>query len=307
MEIRSVARKHHYVPQGYLAAFTDTGTKDGKFHVLDVQSGHSFRTSPGNVAAQRDFNRVDIEGRSPDALENALAPFEGQAIAAIRRVIETRAHPRDKDWNLIVNLLTLIAVRNPRLRESFNRSREQVLRRTSELLVSDRSLWERHAEMARKAGEDLPDVSYERAKAFVEEGQYDIVFSPEGNLRIEFDTFDKVLPLLGRRQWSLLVAPDEGPEFICCDHPVTLTWKGARRGPIGYGLEHTEVFFPLGRRVGLYGVFESPINEVVHCRPKSVGIMNRHVLNSAERHVYSARDKFVIWAKGGLHEIQCQG
>lgn len=119
---RSVARKHHYVPRAYLGGFTATGTKDGKFFVLDVESGRAFRTSPANVAAERDFNRVDIEGRSPDAIETALAPFEGQAVEAIRRVIETQTYPNDQDWNLILNLLALLAVRNPRMRTSFNRA-----------------------------------------------------------------------------------------------------------------------------------------------------------------------------------------
>jgi len=306
MDARSVARKHHYVPQGYLAAFTNTGNKDGQFYVLDVQSGRAFRTSPLNVAAQRDFNRVDIEGHTPDALENALSPFEGEAAAAIRRVIDTRSYPNDTDWNLILNLLALIAVRNPRLRKSFNSSREQVFRRVGDLLASDKKLWERHLTKARADGEELPKVSFEEFKSFIDRGQYELVFHPEGNLRVEFHALDEVLPLLGHRHWSVLVAPDNGPEFICSDHPVTLMWKGAREGPVGYGLRETEVFFPLGRRVGFYGVYESPLKEVVNCRPLNVGIMNQRLLNSAERHVYSTQDTFVIWHKGNLHEVRCE-
>jgi hypothetical protein len=306
METRPVARKHHYVPQAYLAAFTSTGTKDGQFCVLDVQSGRAFRTSPINVAAQRDFNRVDIDGHSPDAVESALAPFEGEAVAAIKRVIDTHSYPNDTDWNLILNLLALVAVRNPRMRESFNSSREQVLRRIGDLLISDKRLWERHMKGAREAGEELPDISFEEFKSFIERGQYDFVFYPEENLRVEFNALDEVLPLLGQRYWSVLIAPDDGPEFICCDHPVTLVWKGARQGPVGYGLRNTEVFFPLGRRIGFYGVYESPLKEVVNCRPLNVGIMNQRLLNGAERHVYSAQETFTIWYKDNLHKVRCE-
>lgn len=306
MEPKSVARKHHYVPQAYLAAFTDTCRKEGQFFVLDVEKGRAFRTSPANVAAQRDFNRVDVEGRSPDALENALAPFEGEAVAAIRRVIETQEFPNDKDWNLILNILALIAVRNPRLRRSFNRSREQMLRMIGDLLVSDKMLWERHLNSARDAGEEMPDVPFEEFQSFVERGQYDFVFHPEGNLRVEFNALDKLLPLLGQRTWSVLVAPPEGPEFICSDHPVALVWKGGGKGPVGYGLRNTEVFFPLGRRVGFYGVFEAPLNPVVRCRPMNVAIMNKHSLNSADRHVYSTLDKFPIWYNYNIEEVHCE-
>ena len=303
---KSVARKHHYVSQAYLAAFTSSGTKDGQFFVLDVESGRAFRTTPGNVAAQRDFNRVDIEGHSPDVVENALAPFEGNAIDAIRRVVETQSFPSDSEWNLILNLLALFAVRNPRLRESFNRSREQTLRIIGDMLASDKKLWDGHMQKAKEAGEQFPNVSFEEFKSFVERGNYKFEFHPEGNLRAEFNALDKVLPLLGQRIWSVLIAPPEGPEFICSDHPVTLVWKGAREGHVGYGLRETEVFFPIGRRVGFYGAYESPLKPVVTCRPLNVAIMNQRLVNSAERQVYSAVKSFVVWYKGSIREVCCE-
>jgi hypothetical protein len=304
MATRSIARKHHYIPQAYLSSFTSEGTKDGQFFVLDVESGRAFRTSPRNVGAKRDFNRVDVEGRSPDVVENALAPFEGEAVDAIRRVIETQRFPDDSDWNLILNLLALIAVRSPGMRNSFNRSREQGLRMIGDLLVSDENLWKTHMRKAREAGEHMPDVSFEEFKSFIDRGSYDFVFRPEGNLRVEFNALDKVLPLLGQRAWSVLVAPPEGPEFICSDHPVTLVWKSGRKGPVGYGLRETEVFFPLGRRVGFYGVYEMPLKPVVNCRPLNVAIMNERAMNNAERHVYSALDTFSVWYNGTIQEIR---
>lgn len=306
MTTRSIARKHHYVPQAYLSAFTPEGAKDGQFFVLDVENSRAFCTSPGNVGAKRDFNRIDVEGRSPDAVENALAPFEGEAVNAIRRVIETQCFPNDSDWNLILNLLALIAVRNPGMRSSFNRAREQSLRMIGDLLASDENLWKTHVQKAREAGEHMPDVSFDEFKSFIERGDYDLVFHPQENLRIEFNALDKVLPFLGQRTWSVLVAPTTGPEFICSDHPVTLAWKNGRKGPVGYGLRETEVFFPLGRHVGFYGTYETPLKPVVNCRPLNVAIMNGRVMNNAERHVYSALSKFSVWHNGAIQEITCE-
>ncbi|BBL76068.1 DUF4238 domain-containing protein [Methylomagnum ishizawai] len=306
MKEKPIARRHHYLPQGYLAAFTSSGLKEDKFFVLDVNSGQAFQTSPLNVASRRDFNRVEIDGHPPDVLENALAPFEGEAVDAIRGVIENQRFPNDVDWNLILNLLGLIAVRNPKFRGSFNRSREQMLRRMAEILVSDKKIWDRHLEKARDAGENMPDgVSFEDARQFVEEGKYDFEFLPEGNLRVEFKTFDQLLPLLGQRTWSILVAPPEGPEFICSDHPVSLAWKGNRSGPIGFGLRETEVFFPLGRHVGFYGVFENPLKPTVICKPGNIATMNRRIAWNAERHVYSAQEYFCVWHEGRIREVQC--
>lgn len=307
MTAKPIARRHHFLSQTYLAAFTDTGLKDGQFKVLDVQTGKVFPTSPLNVGVERDFNRVDVEGHPPDAIETALAPLEDEAVTAIGRVIDTQAFPNDNDWNLILNFLGLIAVRNPKLRESFNRSREQVHRNICDLLVSDRKIWDHHVEKAREAGEAIGNgVSFEDAKRFVEGGNYRIEFHPQGNLRVEFHAFDELLPLLGQRTWSVLIAPPDGPEFICSDHPVTLVWKGRRSGPVGFELKETEVFFPLGRRVGFYGVFESPLKPVVQCRPINVATLNRRVLSSAERHVYSALETIIVWHNGAIREVRCE-
>lgn len=307
MQTKSISRRHHYLPQAYLAQFTETQSKDGFLYAFDMGTGRSFRTTPLNVATQRDFNRVDIEGHPPDAIENALSSFEGQAALAIRRVIDTQRFPNNKDYNLILNLLGLIAVRNPKLRNAFNNAREASLRKISERLVSKKERWERQVKSANEAGYETPEqVSYEDAKRFVESGKYSFEFHPEGNLRIEFKTFDEILPLLVKRTWTVLVAPDDGPEFICSDHPVTISWKGERSGPIGLGLENTEVYFPLGRRVGFLGVFEDHPRPVERCKPGYVARMNARVARNALRQIYFTRNRISIWINDEILEIQCE-
>ena len=44
-----IARRHHYLPQSYLAAFTDSGLKTGKLYVFDVSDGAQFHASPKKV------------------------------------------------------------------------------------------------------------------------------------------------------------------------------------------------------------------------------------------------------------------
>jgi hypothetical protein len=304
----STARRHHYLPQVYLAGFTDTGTKDGQFHVCDIYSGNRFRTSPKNVAAERDFNRVDVEGKPPDVVEKALSPFEEQAGQAIRNVNRMQTFPNDEDFNWIINLLCLIAVRNPQLRKSFNRSRELEIRVIEDLLVSDEKIWAHHLKKAQAAGYvGETSISFEEFKRSIKEGEYQIEFAPVGNLRVEFNTFDKILQLLGQRIWSLFIAPTTGPDFICSNHPVALTWKSsANQGPIGYGLKNTEIFFPLGPKTGFYGVYEEPLPTIVHMKPAQVAMMNTRVAQTAERHVFYARETFFLWEKGEVIEVDCK-
>ena len=307
MTTKSIARRHHYIPQAYLAAFTSTGAKGGQFYGLHVGNGHAFRTTALNVGALRDFNRVDVEGQPPDAIERALAPIEGQAVEAIRRVIDSETFPSDGDWNLILNLLCLIAVRNPKMRGVFNDARELMLRRLAELLVSEEKVWNHHLTKARDACESIAEpVSFDQVKQFVEAKRYSIEFHPEGNLRVEFEAFNELLPMLGKRTWSVLVAPEGGPEFICSDHPVSVTWKSGHSGPIGFGHKQTEVFMPLGRRVGFYGVYESPLKQVINCKPHHVAMMKRRTVWNAEMHVYSAQQNFFVLDEGNIREVWCR-
>lgn len=220
--------------------------------------------------------------------------------------MESGEFTNDVDCNLILNLLGLIAVHNPVHRKTFNHSREQEMHLLGNLLVSDKKIWDHHVKKAREAGENISDsVSFEDMKRFVEERKYRIEFSTEENLRVEFNAFDELLPILGQRTWSILVAPKDGPEFICSDHPVTLVWKNRRRGPVGYELKETEVFFPLGRRIGFYGVFEMPLQPVVNLKPSHVATMNRRVAINAERHVFSALHSFSMWHDGQIREVMC--
>jgi hypothetical protein len=308
IQMKSTARKHHYLPQAYLAAFTDTGLKNGQFWVIDTSSGARFCTSPKNVASERDFNRVDVIGKAPDIFENALSKFENHAVQACRNVDKTHTFPSDEDYNYILNMLCLFAVRNPQLRRSFNRSREQMAHIYAELLVSDPKIFSHHLKKAQEAGDiPEPDVSFEEMKQFIDERRYKIEFAPGGNLRMELDNIDKLLPILGQRTWSLLLSPSIGPSFICSDHPIALTWKNSQnRGPFGYGTKNTELFFPLGPRTGFYGVYEEPLHAVIKMKPAHVAVMNSRIAVSAERHIMSPTETFFIWYDGKIREIECR-
>ncbi len=291
----STARLHHYVPQGYLAAFTNNGTKKGRFWVMDVGSEKYFCTSPKNVCVERDFNRVDMDDQPIDGLESALASFEDEAIGVIRNISQIQTFPDDVALNVVLNFICLMAVRNPRLRESFNNAREQTLHILNDILVSDRRIFESQMRRATEAGYiSDKNVSYEELRDFIEKRKYTVEFCPQDNSKNEFKTFDKLLPIFGLRTWSLLLTPQPGIEFICSDHPVTLFWKDRRSTPVGFGRHQTEIFVPLSPDVGLYGTFEDPLPLVVRLTDKAVAAMNGRSFVSAKRHVFSRINTFSI-------------
>jgi hypothetical protein len=151
-KMKSTARRHHYLPQAYLASFTRTGQKGDQFFIFDVQSGSSFCTSPLNIAVEKDFNRIDIEGVPIDAIESELSHFEEQAIKAIRDVIESETFPDGESFNLILNLLGLIAVHNPRFRKAYNKAREQTIHNINDILISDKKILDYHIRKVRESG-----------------------------------------------------------------------------------------------------------------------------------------------------------
>lgn len=311
-----IARKHHYLPQAYLAEFTETGTKDGQFFVRDVSNGKRFKTSPKNVAVERDFNRVDVEGESLDIIECELASFEALAAESIKKVIETQEFPTTEEFTNIINLLCLLAVRNPKHRRLVNDNRAKIKKREFEFLVSDERTFQNTIKKAKEAGYlQENDIPFLELKAIIEEKRYEIQFTSEGNMELEFNVFDTLLPILARRLWSVTIAPSSGPIFVCSDDPVTLTGKNLELGmPIGFGMPHTEVFLPLSPRVGFYGVYENPDPPVMFLTPEDVAKRNFYIASNADRHIFSKEAEFMIFHEGkiqpflyGLASDQRQG
>src|SRR5690348_17198545 len=112
------AKRHHYIPQCYLKGFADNPTKP-KLHVTDLAEQRTFITKPGNVCAEQHFHRINAEGLPPDALENSLAGFESELAPALERIIARRSIGDETDRSYLLNLMTLIAIKNPSHRENF--------------------------------------------------------------------------------------------------------------------------------------------------------------------------------------------
>ena len=100
---------HHHIPQGYLRGFGWKGKKYWYTNVAALQSQNWFETNIRNVGAERDFLRIDIEGHSPLAVENAMGEFEAKSAAAIQSISKTHRFEGD-DRVTILNLIALLCV-----------------------------------------------------------------------------------------------------------------------------------------------------------------------------------------------------
>jgi uncharacterized protein DUF4238 len=158
------------------------------------------------------------------------------------------------------------------------------------MLVSDKRLFEYHVAGAKAAGFIPQDseMSFETVRRFIHDDQYTVIVSTSENLVQEFGCFETALQCLGNRYWTLVTAAAAALDFITCDHPVTVRFTDPyRRGPCGYGLPETEVFFPLNTRQALLGVFEDPLPLRIEVDTAQIAAFNRRMINHTYRQVYT--------------------
>lgn len=111
------AHNHHYVPQAYLRGFADGVGRQARLYTVDLVAGRAFTTHVRNVGAKRDFNRIASDEFDPNAVEQAYAVFEDEAAKAMRRVIAAESFDDPTDRRTILNLVALLVVRHPRIRD----------------------------------------------------------------------------------------------------------------------------------------------------------------------------------------------
>src|SRR5450755_3787132 len=62
-------RRHHYVPQCWLAGFTETGENDGRLWVTDFSRQRQWPATPANAGHIRDFYRLSDPAPDPVVVE----------------------------------------------------------------------------------------------------------------------------------------------------------------------------------------------------------------------------------------------
>jgi hypothetical protein len=292
----SEARNHHWIPQCYLKGFAKSRSKNAQLFVTDTISRKSFMASARNVASARDFNRVEADGVDANHIESRYAAFEGQAAQALMRMDERGEFGDEQDHNLILNLIALFAVRNPRMRENSRRFHEQLAKMLMSQTLATEERYERSVASAIRVGEVRPhDIGYESMRDFVESERYTIEVSTTGHVKTELELVDTALPLLGARSWLLLRAAAGSGGFITSDHPVALYWAEQRdRGPFyspGFGLNGTEVVFPVSNGLAMISTFDGP-HGVHDATPEQVALVNGAVAGHGRRQIYARDDRF---------------
>lgn len=292
-----VAKRHHYLPQCYLKGFSKP-KKRGKVQAVQVydRNGKTFNTNIINIATKGGFNRIEVDGQSPDALEQGIAKFESDLAPAIARITESQSLADEKDKQLLLNLIAAASVRVPRQRENIRDFHERVAYRTLELATATPERWEaQKQQMAEKgiaAGDDVP---YEELRKAILDRSFRLSLANEWHIDLEMAGVDAILPTLMNRKWGVLVAPSDSPGFITSDNPVVLMFtdpamRGGIYGP-GHGMPGTEIVFPVSNRITLVGTFEGD-NKTIKVSADTVAGVNGAMVAYCDRQVYAPTPEF---------------
>lgn len=298
------ARHHHYLSQCYLKGFTKGGAKKSKITVIDLKEKKQFETIPRNVGGIRDFNRIEVDGVDPNIIETSLAKFEDEAARALRHIEENSTF-EGTAGEVILNLVALLAIRSPEMREHWRKFQAQIAERIMDLSLATKDRWESQIRQMKESGKAVNEsVSYEDIKKFHESKQYTIEVAREHHIHMELKGIEAILPYLDSRNWLLIRSTDETGPFITTDNPVNLSWKEPEKIPPfyrsspGYGMKNTQVYFPVSRNLALVGEFDGHAG-LIDATRELVAMLNSKLLMFAYKQIYAPKIGFFFVGKSG--------
>ena len=288
-------RRHHYLPQFYLAGFTSDGTKDGWLYATAIATGKQWRCKPAGVAHSRDYFRVDAPGQDPFVLERSFAQLEGEMATALRTIIETQTIPIGDTFSLLMHLVALSLARVPVMRENTGRPMIQGAEMVLQMTLSSPEIYYSTLENMKKDGHDVSNfLSYEEMKQTANADHITITPTQNWNVLSGLMMADISLERLPQRDWSLAVPKRPEDIFICSDNPVSVSWtvSGLERQPPGLGLKNTMVFMPLSSHLGLIGLF-GPVNPKISIESSNVAMLNQLTFRQAMAQIYCRDESFL--------------
>lgn len=264
--------------------------------MTDRPSGKTFRTDPKNVAAQRDFNSVSIDGVDPQAVEKGLAEFEGKVAPAVERIKATTSLSVKADRELLMSLICGLAIRNPRQRATINDFVSEIAQAVAEMALATKDRWDSQVAQMKADGawDDSTNITFEDMQKFVKERRYKIEVAKEFNIGVEIEQHERLLEHVAARRWQIVKAKPGSGGFVTTDVPICLRWSDDADhglfGP-GFGVSGTQVIFPLSSDVAMMGSFEGQEN-TVEADVFTIGSINSIIISNARNQVYSRDHTF---------------
>jgi len=252
-------RKHHTVPQFYLAGFTKSDSEDGDLWVLDQERQKSWKSTPKQSAHIRDFHRIEAKpDGDPMIYEKTFAVFESKWSPVVRQVIQRREIPDDESFSDLMMFVAFMAVRVPRIREIQSEFVDRVSKKELHATFSTEVGRTSFRKFIEESGQVLSDTEFNEMVTYGLSGAFEVDFEQTWHVQQMGQSALYLEPILSQREWVLWIADDDAPDLICSDSPVVPTLASSVAGPNtpGFATPNTVVSIPLNRRIALVSMME---------------------------------------------------
>jgi hypothetical protein len=249
---RSEPRAHHFLPQCWLAGFTDTGLKNGRLFVTDLKRRKQWPTSPPNAGHRRDFYRVSEVNLDPVAFERAFSKIEDVVAPILRDLYYEPREPDIEELDVLLSFAAIQHIRVPSFRPTLLRIADNIHRSTVAGALKNPASW---AKALKKAGipPESPGADYQGMLAYerdvIKMGQYSVTAENEfylfRGLRVAANS---IMPSFNARHWQTLHSPSGS--FIGSDNPVVM--DGPKGRMVGFNSADV-IIFTINRYLALYG------------------------------------------------------
>ncbi len=277
-------RAHHFVPQCWLAGFTETCQKTGRLWVTDLKERKQWRSNPRNAGHRRDFYRVSDPKLDPVSFEKEFSKIEALIAPTLKRLREKPRVPTSEELESLLFFAAVQYIRVPAFRPVVLRIAESLHRSWISEALKTPASW---AKALKKAGisADSPGAAYDDMLGFernvIKTGEYSLSAENEWYLARGFKVAaDAIMPSLSARLWGTVFS--ESGSFIGSDNPVVM--DGPKDRMIGFKSADV-VIFPVNRHVLLYGT-NTPERPRTVTR-KLIASHNTFAMLTAEEHLYS--------------------
>src|SRR6266853_3306867 len=139
----SEPRAHHYVPQCWLAGFTDSGQKAGRLWVTDFSRKKQWPTTPPNAGHERDFYRVSSPQDDPVIVEKLYSKIEGGIAPILKALDEEQRGPTHQELEGLCAFMAIQWTRVPAFRPKMLSIAHKVNRATMKKALESPDSWKR--------------------------------------------------------------------------------------------------------------------------------------------------------------------
>ena len=242
-QAKTEPKRHHFVPRFYLRGFSDH-KKRVRMYARSTKRKPEV-TSVNNAAVESGFYTVVEEsGEESQRVERLLSLIEGQAKAAIDRMVKGQFPPDVEDRSALALFMAMQMMRTPEHRRQYEASVDYMQK-----VMLEGWTPEYVRERLEQDGLKPTDEAVAEVMDVVENpDSYRFIPHQNEHIKIMLNIATKVAPVIAERAW--LLGRCKTATFITSDHPVVWWSKPNETSEfMGVGVGNAEeVYYPLDRR-----------------------------------------------------------